>query len=387
MKIESKLSAAFGAILVVAIIFLATATGVILLTADAVSWVVPLIIGGVGILLLAVITIMWGKLKNDIAIPLQELAAYADKLAKGDANSNLTIRAEGELAEIATNLNKTYADMAELKKFMEELLKQADFDNGGAEIPKGLGRTLTQTCETASKLAQAYKAEISEVTFIIEKLAIGEINTNTRARSQKNLAKATDALAKSLSQLENDTFAIMQGIADGNMLATADADKFTGSFQKIIKSANIARSTVLDNAKQLEAGLNELANGVFTQRIKPEAKGELAKCITAYNNAISSLEKAVANINADILSATTGGRMRGGYLGDFAKLQKSLDGLLTAVVAPKPTPAASRIIPRTTGASRSDTGDTNRMSGAKKITDPGKSYANAEFMRPDFGKY
>ena len=390
MKLESKLGTVFGVILAVIVGFLGVAAAAILLIPGELQIVPLAMVGGAGLITIIATAIMWGKLKNEVATPARQIAEYAEKLAKGEVNSTLELNIQGELETIAASLNKTYEDNRELKKFLEELLKQTDFDNGIIDLPNQLGRVHLQIGECALKLAQQYKNEISEVTFMIEKLAQGEINANYRARSQKGLAKAVDALTKSLSDIETDMRTIAQSASEGNFAIAINDEKYKGAWKKVMQTVALARNATTENIKHLEDGLNELAKGILTNRIKPEAKGEYLKTITAYNNAISSLEKILTSIDADILSATASNRVRGGYVGDFAKIHKSLDGLLTAIVEPKSAAQTqSRFLTRPEGAKSviKNTGDTNRMSGAKKITDPGKSFANAEFMRADFGKY
>ena len=389
MRVDDKLRFTFGLILAVAVIFIGATLLMFFLFMEEIQILPIAIVAGLGLVFLSFVGFMWNKLKLDVAEPVSKLAQQAERLANGEANAALNDMKAGELGDIADALNKIFEDTAELKKFVDSLLREAVSDAAMSSTPKGMGRTFSQIADATNKLTSEHTSELNEVTAAIERMNSGDINPNMRMRNNKNISHALDKLNKTLHSLQNDMGILSNSFKDGNFQTSVFKDKYEGKWKTMLQGVSAVGLAVCNNIRQVEEGLNQMARGTVNNRIKIEGRGDFAQLVTTLNNSLGTLERKLNSINTDILGIASKQRPRGEYLGDFAKIRSSLESLLDKQESSPPNFAATRAVNLSTtpASERRAKGDANRMSGAKKVTDYSKIPANVPFMRSDYGKY
>lgn len=183
------------------------------------------ILGFIGLFAVVLMGVISNIIAKRIAEPIIQLTKSADKVASGDLDVNVDIKAEGEIHMLTESFRKILKTQKEKQSAVEKIA------SGTLEI----------------------------VSLASEKDALGI-----------SLNKEIDTIGK----LMNEVTVLISHARNGNLNARADADSFTGGWNELIAGINSLLNEVVTPIKEGSAVLAEMAGGDLTVRMKGDYKGD-----------------------------------------------------------------------------------------------------------------
>ena len=251
---------------------------------------------------------MTQKVSDFQAVEVHKLVESLDKLAAGDLNFALSVE-NGD------------ADTAEVKQKFEAI---ADAVNACGSAIKGLVHDAKELAEgaidcrfdihaDASKHLGAYADVVQEVDNAIQALAVpfkhvGEHVANLGkgivpeaiTREYKNdIERVKNGLNDCFSAIRaliSDTEALSQAALNGNLSVRADVTRHRGEYAKVVNGINETLDAVINPVNEAAAVLEKLAQNDLTARMVGDYKGDHAKIKESLNNAMDTLDKAIAHV-------------------------------------------------------------------------------------------
>ncbi|MBU3215146.1 methyl-accepting chemotaxis protein [Clostridium estertheticum] len=219
-------------------------------------------------------------ISKSITKPIKKLVDYADRIALGDVDIEITESSKDETGTL----------MDAFKKMVENIRENA------------------AAAESISK---------------------GDFNVVINPKSDKDvLAKSLILVVSSVKNLEKETNMLIKSCVEGKLATRGDADNFNGAYKNIVEGINNILDAVIEPIKEASSVLQEMANGNLKVSMKGDYKGDHADIKNALNDTINSLSSYVTEIS-EVLGEMSNSNLKlsinNEYKGDFAQIKDALN--------------------------------------------------------------
>jgi methyl-accepting chemotaxis protein len=236
-----------------------------------------------------------------IVDPLMVTADYIDKVTKGVIPPEITTVYKGQYNLIKTNLNAVVKMMSELLRETDIIIKAASdgeldkrananlFQGGWKQLVSGVNDTITNIVDPLMVTAD-----------YVDKVAKGVIppEITTVYKGQYNLIKTNlNAVVKMMSELLSETDKLVKAAIAGQLDTRADAGKFLGGWNQLVKGVNETLAEVITPINETVAVLKRLADGDLTLRMAGEYKGDFDILKTALNDSLEAFNDTLRQVN------------------------------------------------------------------------------------------
>lgn len=180
---------------------------------------------------------------------IQELVAFAEKVAAGDVNVSTRISQKNEIGRLAASLN--------------EMIK-----------------------------AQKARAEVAN------QIAKGRLDTEVVVVSGADaLGKAMAAMKENIRALVTDVKMLATAAVEGELDKRADDGRHEGEFREIVSGINRTLDAVIDPVREATLVLERVATRDLTARVKGEYRGDHARIKNAVNTAAGNLDQGLQQVD------------------------------------------------------------------------------------------
>ncbi|MBX4263323.1 methyl-accepting chemotaxis protein [Clostridium estertheticum] len=215
-----------------------------------------------------------------ITKPIKKLVDYANRIAIGDVDIEITESSKDETGTL----------MASFKKMVENIRENA------------------ASAESISK---------------------GDFNVEISPKSDKDvLAKSLILVVSAVNNLEKETNMLTKSCVEGKLSTRGDAQNFNGGYKNIVEGINNILDAVIEPIKEASSVLQEMANGNLKVSMKGDYKGDHADIKNALNDTINSLSSYVTEIS-EVLDEMSNSNLKlsinNEYKGDFAQIKDALN--------------------------------------------------------------
>jgi CHASE3 domain sensor protein len=192
----------------------------------------------------------------------------------------------------------------------------------GISISRGITRPLAKLTNMANKMVAG---ELSQMVEIKSRDELNQISL--RQDEMGNIGRAFEALANYFKAIIEDFVQISQGLANGNLRVTPQAE-YKGDFIQIKKALEMALSNlrrVIEDIVQVSQGL---AAGNLRVTPKAEYGGDFVQIKQALETALSDLWQVIEDIVQVSQGLAEGGQhvmAKAEYRGDFTQIKNALE--------------------------------------------------------------
>ena len=251
---------------------------------------------------------------TNIVNPLMVTADYVDKISKGVIPPEITTTYKGQYNIIKVNLNAVVKMMNELLSETDavikaaadgELDKRADaekFLGGWNKLVLGVNDTITNIVNPLMVTAD-----------YVEKISNGVIPPEITAtyKGQYNIIKNNlNSVVKMMSELLNETDAVIKAAADGELDKRADAGKFLGGWNKLVLGVNDTITNIVNPLMVTADYVEKISKGIIPPAITTIYKGQYNTIKTNLNQCIEALNDLIVEDGGNVL---IGGCQQGSY--------------------------------------------------------------------------
>ncbi len=248
---------------------------------------------------------------STIVKPLKKITEASNRLAEGDANTEVDVDGSDEVAELAKSVRLALSNIQR----QTDVAQKISQGNLNVQITAASERdTLSQSMQL---MLVSLQKMVQETTILASAVNTGQTNVRGNGdqltgaykdiivgmnRTLDVLAAAFDELSKIASALKNrDLTARMQTTFQGDFLTMANA--FNDAMQALdeaFKQTNHAVDTVLSSGRMVTATASEVgrASSTIAQTISQVAQGssEQSSTITAVSASMEQLSRAIIDV-------------------------------------------------------------------------------------------
>jgi len=184
-------------------------------------------------------------------------------------------------------------------EYLKTIVKE--FASGNYEI-EIKNNTKDEVGELAALFKELQKAQVEKI-HAAEKIASGVIE-NTNVKSDKDsLAIAFNKEAEIINDILTEADNLIKANEEGNFDIRANAEKFSGSWRKLIEGINSIQDAILEPINESSEVLAELAVGNLTARVGGDYKGDHQIIKHSINTVAESLSKAITDVKEAVTAA------------------------------------------------------------------------------------
>jgi methyl-accepting chemotaxis protein len=232
--------------------------------------------------------------------PLNEAAAYLDRIAKGDIPAQITLDYAGDFNTIRDNLNTCSETIRTLIADVQQLSAAAV--SGRLDVRADVGKHRGDYGRIVSGFNDTLDAVIVPLRSTAESLdriAQGDIPAPSPVDGagefgviQANLNTCIDAIRA----LITDTGMLAEAAVAGRLSIRADSSKHRGDYARIVEGINHTIDSLLCPVQEAAAVLQRVAKRDLRARTKNRYQGDHATMSVALDAAVSNLDQGLATV-------------------------------------------------------------------------------------------
>ena len=165
------------------------------------------------------------------------------------------------------------------------------------------------------------------------KLSEGDTNIKLETKSKDETAvlfKSMNNMAYNISSLVKDANYLGDAAMSGKLDVRVNSTKYSGEYQNLINSFNGTLDAVISPLNVAAEYIDRISKGEIPPKISDEYKGDFNEIKNNLNSCIDGLQGLVEarNILANIVINDYNKNVKGNYLGIFAEVADSVNGIL-----------------------------------------------------------
>lgn len=211
-----------------------------------------------------------------------------------------------------------------LKKLVEVSNTLADGDVD-ISIESSSKDEIGELTDSFSKMIDNIKHQAN----VAEKIAKGDLNVNTKPKSEKDiLSNSMLLVADTLSNLVKETEMLTSSAIEGNLSTRGNIEKFSGVYKEVIEGVNNTLDAVLEPVEEASEVLKKLSEGSLKVYVRGNYKGEHAIIKNSLNKTVKILSDYINEITHLLTELSKGNlniSITGDYKGEFVKIKDSLN--------------------------------------------------------------
>ena len=179
-----------------------------------------------------------------------------------------------------------------LKKLVEVSNTLADGDVD-ISIESSSKDEIGELTDSFSKMIDNIKHQAN----VAEKIAKGDLNVNTKPKSEKDiLSNSMLLVADTLSNLVKETEMLTSSAIEGNLSTRGNIEKFSGVYKEVIEGVNNTLDAVLEPVEEASEVLKKLSEGSLKVYVRGNYKGEHAIIKNSLNKTVKILSDYINEI-------------------------------------------------------------------------------------------
>jgi len=345
-----------------------------------------LLVGGLAVLLVT-LALLGGaaaaarRAAQRIAQPVEEMAAAAERIARGDVGAEVTHESDDEVGRLAAAFRDTLGYLRETSHAAEAIARgdlsraleprsEADaltrsflairgavtsihdeIERLGAAVVDG---RLAERAEVArfegayleivtrmNGAIDALVAPLQTAAAQVERIARGDIPPPLGAGWRgdfRGVESSLDRCSEAVRALVQDTSALAQAAVDGRLEARADATRHGGDFRRIVEGVNGALDAVLGPVAAAAGALDRLSHGEIPDRVEGAYPGDFARIQQSLERANAAIRALVRDVDALARAGVEGNLAARAdtarHQGDYRSVVEGMNRTLDAVTAP-----------------------------------------------------
>lgn len=153
-------------------------------------------------------------------------------------------------------------------------------------------------------------ANVREQALAVEKIAVGNMNIDVKAKSDNDLlSKKLAEMIQTIKGLISEIGNLADSAVEGRLSVRGDERKYSGDYSTIINGINKTLDAVVQPIKEASVVLEEMSKGNLQVAVQGDYKGDHAAIKDAINDTINAFNEVLGNINSASEQVATGSRL------------------------------------------------------------------------------
>jgi HAMP domain-containing protein/CheY-like chemotaxis protein/signal transduction histidine kinase len=232
---------------------------------------------------------------GNLTAQVRNIAEVATAIANGDLSRKITVDVRGEILQLKETLNTTVEQLrsfaAEVTRVAREVGSEGRL-GGQANVP-GVAGTWKDLTDSVNAMAGNLTAQVRNIAEVTTAVARGDLSRKITVDVKGEILELKDTINTMVDQL-NAFAAEVTRVArevgtDGKLGGQAQVPGVAGTWKDLTDNVNVMAANLTEQVRGIVKVVTAVANGVLTQKLTVNAKGEVAALAETINNMTDTL--------------------------------------------------------------------------------------------------
>jgi HAMP domain-containing protein/CheY-like chemotaxis protein/signal transduction histidine kinase len=226
---------------------------------------------------------------------VRNIAEVATAIANGDLSKKITVDVRGEILQLKETLNTMVEQLrsfaAEVTRVAREVGSEGRL-GGQANVP-GVAGTWKDLTDSVNAMAGNLTAQVRNIAEVTTAVARGDLSRKITVDVKGEILELKNTINTMVDQL-NAFAAEVTRVArevgtEGKLGGQAQVPGVAGTWKDLTDNVNVMAANLTEQVRGIVKVVTAVANGVLTQKLTVNAKGEVAALAETINNMTDTL--------------------------------------------------------------------------------------------------
>ncbi|HVW79027.1 MAG TPA: HAMP domain-containing protein [Alloacidobacterium sp.] len=232
---------------------------------------------------------------GNLTAQVRNIAEVATAVARGDLSRKITVDVKGEILELKNTINtmvdQLNAFAGEVTRVAREVGSEGRL-GGQADVP-GVAGTWKDLTDSVNSMAGNLTAQVRNIAEVTTAVARGDLSRKITVDVKGEILELKDTINTMVDQL-NAFAAEVTRVArevgtEGKLGGQAQVPGVAGTWKDLTDNVNVMAANLTAQVRGIVKVVTAVANGVLTQKLTVNAKGEVAALAETINNMTDTL--------------------------------------------------------------------------------------------------
>ncbi|NUP04656.1 MAG: HAMP domain-containing protein [Polyangiaceae bacterium] len=232
---------------------------------------------------------------SNLTTQVRGIVKVVTAVANGDLTQQLVVEAKGEVAALADTLNSMTKTLSIFAQQVTSVAKTVGVEGklgAQAEVP-GVAGTWKDLTDNVNLLANNLTAQVRNIAEVTTGIAKGDLSRKITVDAKGEVLELKNTINTMVDQL-NSFAAEVTRVAkevgtEGKLGGQAEVKGVSGTWKDLTDNVNFMASNLTTQVRGIARVVTAVANGDLSQRLKVEAKGEIAALADTINDMTDTL--------------------------------------------------------------------------------------------------
>jgi HAMP domain-containing protein/CheY-like chemotaxis protein len=226
---------------------------------------------------------------------VRNIAEVATAIANGDLSKKITVDVRGEILQLKETLNTMVEQLRSFAAEVTRVAREVGTDGrlgGQANVP-GVAGTWKDLTDSVNAMAGNLTAQVRNIAEVTTAVARGDLSRKITVDVKGEILELKNTINTMVDQL-NAFAAEVTRVArevgtDGKLGGQAQVPGVAGTWKDLTDNVNVMAANLTEQVRGIVKVVTAVANGVLTQKLTVNAKGEVAALAETINNMTDTL--------------------------------------------------------------------------------------------------
>ncbi len=226
---------------------------------------------------------------------VRNIAEVATAIANGDLSKKITVDVRGEILQLKETLNTMVEQLRSFAAEVTRVAREVGTDGrlgGQANVP-GVAGTWKDLTDSVNAMAGNLTAQVRNIAEVTTAVARGDLSRKITVDVKGEILELKNTINTMVDQL-NAFAAEVTRVArevgtDGKLGGQAQVPGVAGTWKDLTDNVNVMAANLTEQVRGIVKVVTAVANGVLTQKLTVNAKGEVAALADTINNMTDTL--------------------------------------------------------------------------------------------------
>jgi HAMP domain-containing protein/signal transduction histidine kinase/DNA-binding response OmpR family regulator len=226
---------------------------------------------------------------------VRNIAEVATAIANGDLSKKITVDVRGEILQLKETLNTMVEQLRSFAAEVTRVAREVGTDGrlgGQANVP-GVAGTWKDLTDSVNAMAGNLTAQVRNIAEVTTAVARGDLSRKITVDVKGEILELKNTINTMVDQL-NAFAAEVTRVArevgtEGKLGGQAQVPGVAGTWKDLTDNVNVMAANLTEQVRGIVKVVTAVANGVLTQKLTVNAKGEVAALAETINNMTDTL--------------------------------------------------------------------------------------------------
>jgi HAMP domain-containing protein/signal transduction histidine kinase/CheY-like chemotaxis protein len=229
------------------------------------------------------------QLANNLTAQVRNIADVTTAVAKGDLSKKITVDARGEVLELKNTINTMVDQLNSFAAEVTRVAKEVGTEGklgGQAQVP-GTSGTWKDLTDNVNFMASNLTAQVRNIADVTTAVAKGDLSRKITVDVKGEILELKNTINTMVDQLNSFASEVTRVArevgTEGKLGGQAEVKGVAGTWKDLTDNVNFMASNLTTQVRGIARVVTAVANGDLGQRLKVEAKGEIAALADTIN--------------------------------------------------------------------------------------------------------